>query len=92
MFGYTMIKKRKVERIPIMTVCKLVTGETELNCLVDNISETGASVKITDSDFGRIRLGDTVNLDVLLLAPVNYLCTIVRLELDHVGLQFINSN
>ncbi len=73
-------------------MCKLIIGNAGLNCLVDNISETGASVKIPASIRGGIHLGDTVTLKVLLISPVNYLCRVVRIMSDHVGLQFVKNS
>jgi hypothetical protein len=59
--------------------------------LVDNISTTGASVELAASGQIDIQVGDKGTLNVLLLSPVNYMCKVVRINSNKVGLQFVES-
>jgi hypothetical protein len=79
---------RSDERIPFKTRCLLdIKGSTH-SCLVDNISTKGALIEINTSDDPGIRMGDVGSLKVLLLSPVNYLCRIVRIDANQIGVSF----
>lgn len=92
MFDINMTKQRGDERVAITTMCHLNIGNTKIKCLVDNISETGALVKLTASEQSNIHLDEIGTLDVLLLSPVSYRCKVVWIKSDQIGLQFIDAS
>jgi hypothetical protein len=83
-------KERSEERVTFTTRCSLDIGDTKYNCLVGNISTTGAFIEVNVSDHGHIHVGDVGNLKVLLLSPVNYICRVVRKNANKIGLQFVD--
>jgi hypothetical protein len=82
-------KQRSDERVNFITKCRLDINGTIYDGLVDNISTTGASIEMTDSGQIDIHVGDMGTLKVLLLSPVKYLCKVVRINSNQIGLQFI---
>lgn len=83
-------KTRNEERVNVVTRCTLDIKGTRFDCIVDNISTEGASVKFIGSDQNDIHIGDQGTLNVLLLSVVQYLCRVVRIDTDGVGLQFVD--
>jgi hypothetical protein len=80
--------ERSDERISFKTRCLLdIKGSTH-TCLVDNISTAGALIEISTSGNRDIRMGDMGTLKVLLLSPVNYLCRVVRIDDNQIGVSF----
>jgi hypothetical protein len=79
---------RSDERISFKTRCLLDIKGSTYSCLVDNISTKGALIQISTSDNPGIRMGDVGSLKVLLLSPVNYLCRIVRIDVNQIGVSF----
>ena len=61
------------------------------NCLVDNISTIGALIEVTASEQKHISVGETGILNTVLLSPVKFLCKVVRINLNQVGLQFVGN-
>ena len=85
-------RQRGDSRVELLTKCQLEIKGKNYNCLVDNISTTGASVEMSDTDMDRIQVGDTGTLVVLLLSPVTYHCRVVRRSSDQIGVQFIDQS
>ena len=81
---------RNDERISFTTNGFLDIKGLKYSCLVDNISTTGVLIEINATDQEYIRLGDIGTLNVMLLSPVNYLCRVVRIESNQIGLQFLD--
>jgi PilZ domain. len=83
-------KQRSDNRVEFLTKCQLdINGRTH-NCLVDNISTTGAAIEMTVAGQDDIRVGETGTLNVLLLSPVTYQCRVVRISANLIGVQFID--
>ena len=82
-------KQRSDSRVELLTKCQLEIKGIKYDCLVNNISTTGASVKMATIDLEHIQVGDTGKLDVLLLSPVTYHCWVVRISSDQIGVNFI---
>ena len=82
-------KQRSDERFALTTKCHLDISGITYDCLVDNISTTGASIDITTSGRRELHAGDMGTLHVLLLTPVIYPCKVVRIDSNHIGLQFV---
>jgi hypothetical protein len=83
-------KQRGDSRVELLTKCQLEIKGKKYNCLVDNISTTGASVEMAAMDLDHIQVGDTGTLVVLLLSPVTYHCRVVRRSSDQIGVQFVD--
>jgi PilZ domain len=83
-------KQRSENRVELLTKCQLEINGKKYNCLVDNISTTGAAVEMPDKDQDCIQVGDTGTVDVLLLSPVTYHCRVVRIESNLIGVQFVD--
>ena len=81
-------KQRSDSRVELLTKCQLEIKGIKYDCLVNNISTTGASVEMTTIDLDHIQVGDTGKLDVLLLSPVTYHCWVVRISSDRIGVNF----
>jgi hypothetical protein len=92
--GEPMIEKpeqqRSESRVELLTKCQLEINGKKYNCLVDNISTTGAAVEMADTDQDCIQVGDVGTLDVILLSPVTYRCKVVRIDSNQIGLQFVD--
>jgi hypothetical protein len=90
--GEPMIKKleqqRGESRVELLTKCRLTIKGKKYNCLVDNISTMGAAVKMANKDQDCIRVGDMGSLVVLLLSPVTYQCSVVRMDSNLIGVKF----
>lgn len=82
-------KQRSDERVKFTTKCQLDINGKKYNCLVDNISTTGASIEMTASEQNYIQVGEMGTLKVLLLSPVKYLCKVVRVNSNQIGLHFV---
>ena len=83
-------KQRGESRVELLTKCQLEINGKIYHCLVDNISTTGASVEMADTDQDYIQVGDTGTLDVILLSPVTYHCRVVRINSTQIGVQFVD--
>jgi hypothetical protein len=81
-------KERLDARVTILTKCILEIENKKFDCLVENISTEGALIKVDKTSQGFISVGDTGIIKVLLLSPVNFVCSIVRKYPEHVGLKF----
>ena len=81
--------ERSDERIPFITKGLLEIKGVKCTCLVDNISTTGALIEVGASDQMQLCMGDVGTLKVLLLSPVNYICQVVRINSNQIGLHFI---
>jgi len=82
-------KKRGEERISFKTTCVLNLKDSKYACVVDNISTTGALIELCTKDQKGIHMGDTGTLKVLLLSPVTYLCKVIRVHSNQIGLHFV---
>ena len=83
-------KVRSDERFTFISNCQLDMNGAKFNCLVDNISTVGALIECTSPDQKYIQVGKTGILNVLLLTPVKYVCKIVRIDSNQIGLQFVD--
>lgn len=83
--------KRSDERFTFISNGQMDINGTKYKCLVDNISTIGAMIKVTDSEHKHIQIGEMCTLDFLLLSPVKYLCKVVRINLNQIGLQFVGN-
>jgi len=81
---------RSESRVEFLTKCQLEINGKKYNCLLGNISTTGAAVQIVDTEHDCIQVGNTGRLDVLLLSPVSYHCRIVRIDSNQIAVQFID--
>jgi hypothetical protein len=81
-------KERSDERVTILTKCILEIEGKKFDCLVENISTEGALIVVDKTSQRSISVGDKGIIKVLLLSPVNYVCSIVRKCREHVGLKF----
>jgi hypothetical protein len=82
-------KERSEERIPFKTTCVLEIKDSKYTCLVDNISSVGALIEVDTSTQGIVQMGDVGTLNVLLLSPVKYLCKVIRIHANQIGLHFV---
>lgn len=81
---------RSDDRQTFDTKCTLNINGTKYKCRMDNLSTAGASIELTDSDHGRIKIGEMGTLTVTLLTNVDYPCKVVRTESKQISLQFID--
>ena len=81
--------QRSDNRVALLTKCQLDINGRKYNCLVDNISTTGAAIEMTVLDHDDIQVGEMGTLNVLLLSPVKYRCRVVRIDSNQIGVQFI---
>jgi hypothetical protein len=86
-----MQTERSDERFAFKTKCWLHIDGEKYNCLIDNLSTTGASIEMDDPIQDRIQVGGVGFLTVLLLTTVEYPCKIVRMKELQVGLQFLDN-
>lgn len=82
-------KQRSDNRVALLTKCQLDLNGRKYNCLVDNISTTGAAIEMTALDQDDIQVGEMGTLNVLLLSPVRYRCRVVRISANQIGVQFV---
>jgi hypothetical protein len=80
--------QRSDERIPFKTRCILEINGAKCTCLVDNISTAGALVEACSEPL-TVNQGDVGTLKVLLLSPIHYQCSVVRVQGSQLALQFI---
>ncbi|MDD2309145.1 MAG: PilZ domain-containing protein [Desulfuromonadaceae bacterium] len=84
-------KKRSDERFTFISEGQMDINGTTYNCLVDNISTSGALIEVTAAEQEHIRVGETGILNTVILAPVKFLCKVVRINLNQIGLQFVGN-
>lgn len=83
-------KQRGDNRVALITKCHLDINGRKYNCLVDNISTSGAAIEMAVSDQDPVQVGEMGTLDVLLLSPVKYHCRVVRVSSNQIGVQFVD--
>jgi hypothetical protein len=83
-------KQRSDNRVELLTKCQLDINGRTYNCLVDNISTTGAAIEMSVAGEDDIQVGETGMLNVLLLSPVTYQCRVVRISSNQIGVQFVD--
>lgn len=81
---------RSDERLTLKSECQLDINGITYDALINNISTIGAAIVIANLAQKNINVGDIGTLHVLLLSPVQYLCKIVRIDSDQIGMQFVN--
>jgi hypothetical protein len=81
-------KDRVDERVTLFTKCRLEIDGRKSDCLVENISTVGALIRVDETDYKYISVGDRGTIAVLLLTPVHYVCSVIRKEHGQIGLQF----
>lgn len=81
-------KERVDERVTLLTKCKLEINGKKFDGLVDNISTLGALVELDRWSLMYIDIGDRGAIKLLLLSPVQYLCTVVRKYPKHIAIKF----
>ena len=85
-----MDKKRTDDRIVFISI-GMVDGNTEqVSCTLENISPTGALVRMSGPVPATLQMGDIIHLKTILLSPVELQCKIVRIDADQIAVQFIN--
>ena len=84
-------KKRSDERITFISKGQMDINGTKYNCLVDNISTIGALIEVAASEQKHILVGEMGILNTVLLSPVKFLCKVVRINLNQIGLQFVGN-
>lgn len=84
-------KKRSDERFTLLSKGRMDINGTHYNCLVDNISTIGALIEVTATDQKHFPVGETGILNTVLLSPVEFLCKVVRINLNQIGLQFVGN-
>ena len=87
MINTKKLKQRSDARVALVTKCLLESNGEKYECLVHNISTTGASIEL-NTDEHHVHVGDLVTFNVLLLSPVTYHCKVVRIESHHIGLKY----
>lgn len=83
--------KRSDERLKFVSNGQIDINGTKYNCLVDNISTIGALIEVTASEQKHILVGEMLILYMVLLSPVKFLCKVIRINIDQIGLQFVNT-
>jgi hypothetical protein len=81
-------KDRIDKRFTLLTKCHLDIDGRRSDGLAENVSTVGALIKVDDTDYKYISVGDKGTITILLLTPVEYVCTVIRKEHGEVGLQF----
>jgi|GEM_PF-1207852 len=84
-------KKRSDERFTFISEGQMDINGTTYNCQVGNISTIGALIEVTTSEQKHILVGETGILNIILLSPVKFLCKVVRINLNQIGLQFVGN-
>jgi c-di-GMP-binding flagellar brake protein YcgR len=85
-----MIQKRTDQRINYVSKCLLNVQGTSYSGLLENISTTGASIKLIDDVPETVQCGNVCVLSALLLTPVKCPSKILRIDSTQIALQFIN--
>ena len=85
-----MITERSDDRFAFETKCWLTIKDIKYNCLIEDLSTTGALIQMTNPDQDQIEVGEPGTLIVLLLTSVEYACKVVRKDSTQIGLQFTN--
>lgn len=86
---YDMKQNRNEERVNYISKCLLDIKGTSYSGLLENISTTGASVKMIDALPESIVCGCECVLSALLLSPVKYQSRIIRINSSRIALQFL---
>jgi len=81
-------KDRIDERFTLLTKCHLDIDGRRSEGFAENISTVGALIKVNELVYKFISIGDKGTITILLLTPVEYVCTVVRKENGEIGLQF----
>ncbi len=81
-------KERIDERFTLLTKCHLDIDGRRSDGVAENISTVGALIKVDRADYKYISIGDKGTVTILLLTPVEYVCTVIRKCDGEVGLQF----
>jgi len=90
-----MNKAGKSTRIHCETVCILNYEGKNYQGVVENISLTGALIKLSGIVPSAIHPGDSCGLMLCSdpeLCSVKYTCKVVRLDSAHIGVQFLELN
>lgn len=83
-----MDKKRTDDRIVFISM-GTVDGKTEkVSCTLENISPTGALVRMSGPVPETLQKGDIIHLKTILLSPVELECKVVRIDADQIAMQF----
>jgi c-di-GMP-binding flagellar brake protein YcgR len=70
----------------------MLDGKTEnVSCWLENISDGGVLVRMSDPVPETLREGDVVQLKAILLLPVELQCKVVRIDADQIAMHFIES-
>ena len=85
-----MVEKRKNDRIAFISM-GMVDGKSEqISCSLENISDSGALIRMSGSNLETLQLGDIVHLKAILLSPVDFQCKVTRIDVDQIAVQFLN--
>jgi c-di-GMP-binding flagellar brake protein YcgR len=68
----------------------MLDGKAEnVSCWLENISQGGALVRMSDPVPETLREGDVIHLKAILLLPVELQCKVVRIEADQIAMHFL---
>ncbi|MDD2735891.1 MAG: PilZ domain-containing protein [Desulfuromonadaceae bacterium] len=86
-----MSENRNDDRIVFISM-GMLDGKTEkVSCRLENISDGGVLVRMSDPVPETLREGDVVQLKAILLLPVELQCKVVRIDADQIAMHFIES-
>lgn len=88
-----MIEKRRNKRIECFTKCILCHNDSKYWCVLENISFTGALVRLNGAFPNGIHSGDECTLSLLynepILSPGEFKSRIIHLTSPKIGLHFL---
>jgi hypothetical protein len=87
-----MIKNGQSLRIPCNSLCLLSYQGVEYQGMIDNVSLSGALVRLQGPAPLGIRSGDECGLMLCSdpgICPVRYSCRVIRIDSDCIGLEFV---
>ena len=85
-----MAENRNDDRIQFVSMGMVECKTGKLSCLLENISDGGTLIRLSDPAPERFREGDIVHLKAILLMPVELQCKVVRIDADQIAMQFID--
>jgi c-di-GMP-binding flagellar brake protein YcgR len=90
-----MRNKEPSSRIVCEAKCLLSFDELDLEGVIENLSLSGALIKLNDKTPNNIQPGD--NCDLMFnsdqdLYPIKYTSKVVRVDLEIIGVQFLELN
>jgi hypothetical protein len=84
-----MNKHRHAERLSWVSSGVMEVNNSRYGCFLDNISNTGALIRFSETDAPTLKPGAVCKLKVILLNVIEYPCKIVRINYPKVGILFL---